>query len=104
MAKFDVYKNNNPASKETIPFLLDVQTDLLDDLATRVVIPLISAATMGKPAGQLNPKFTITKKAVILSTAELAGVPVSALGEKVRSLKTRRDEIIGAVDFLLTGF
>jgi toxin CcdB len=36
-------------------------------------------------------------------TAELAGVPNRALGEKVMSLKSRRDEIIAALDLLFTG-
>ncbi|CAA6816935.1 MAG: Unknown protein [uncultured Thiotrichaceae bacterium] len=40
MAQFDVYRNNNPASQEHIPYLLDVQSDLLDVLNTRVIVPL----------------------------------------------------------------
>jgi toxin CcdB len=41
---------------------------------------------------------------VFMSTAELAGVPISALGERVGSLKEQRSEIIAALDFLFTGF
>lgn len=40
MAQFDVYRNANPATRARIPYLLDVQLDLLDPLATRVVVPL----------------------------------------------------------------
>ncbi len=29
MAQFDVYKNTNPLTNETIPYLLDVQNDIL---------------------------------------------------------------------------
>ena len=39
-----------------------------------------------------------------MSTAELAGVTVHILGEKVCSLKEQRNEIIAALDFLFTGF
>ena len=38
MAQFDVYHNPNPATRKTIPYLLDVQADLLDAMATRVVV------------------------------------------------------------------
>lgn len=38
-----------------------------------------------------------------MSTAELAGIPVRACGEKVASLKSKRDEIIAALDLLITG-
>jgi toxin CcdB len=41
MARFDVYAN--PGSQAaTTPFLLDVQSDLLDGLDSRMVIPLRS--------------------------------------------------------------
>jgi len=104
MAQFDVYANPNPETKRIIPYLLDVQADILSNLATRVVVPLYSATAMGKAAQHLNPQFSIQRTAVILSTAELAGVPASILGNKVCSLKEHRSEIIAALDFLITGF
>lgn len=104
MAQFDVFENPNKATNQTIPYLLDVQSDLLDTLSTRVVIPLVSASAMGKAIKHLNPEFTIRNTAVFMSTAELAGVPVRSIGEKVDSLRGRRHEIISALDFLFTGF
>ena len=44
MTQFTVYRNKNPRSRATFPYLLDVQSDLLDGLQTRVVIPLTKAA------------------------------------------------------------
>jgi toxin CcdB len=41
---------------------------------------------------------------VILSTPELASISTENFGNKVCSLKHKREEIIGAVDFLVTGF
>ena len=38
MAQFDVYTNPNLATKRAIPYLLDIQTDLLNSLTTRVVL------------------------------------------------------------------
>lgn len=103
MAQFDVYLNPNPATRKAIPYLLDVQADLLDTLATRVVVPLVLAEEMGLAAQTLNPKFKIKNTTVIMSTAELAGVPVRSLGDKATSLKGKRDEIIAALDLLFTG-
>jgi len=34
-----------------------------------------------------------------MSTAELAGIPNRSLGDKVASLKSKRDEIIAELDF-----
>ena len=104
MAQFDVYENANPETTRYTPYLLDVQADLLSTLNTRVVIPLHSAAAMGKAATHLNPRFKIRRTTVVMSTAELAGVDIRVLGEKVGSLKEQRDQIIAALDFLFTGF
>lgn len=103
MEQFDVYRNSNPATSEVIPYLLDVQTDMLDALATRVVVPLVTSGAMGKSARRLNPEFEIGGILVIMSTAELAGVSVRSLGEKVFSLREKREEIIAALDLLFTG-
>ena len=104
MAQFDVYTNPNPVTKRVIPYLLDIQTDLLNNLTTRVVIPLYTVSAMGKPAKHLNPQFSVKRTTVIMSTAELAGIAVKSVGEKVCSLKDNRNEIIAAIDFLVTGF
>jgi len=101
MAQFDVYENINEKTKETIPYLLDIQNDILKNLSSRVVVPLIVSK---EAINILNPKFVINEIDVIMSTAELASVSIEILGSKVFSLKERRDEIIGAVDFLVTGF
>lgn len=103
MAQFDVCRNVNPASSRAIPYLLEVQSDLLGILSTRVVAPLVLAAEMGKAAQTLNPQFEIEDVAVVMSTVEIAGVPRGVLGEKVTSLQGRREEIIAALDLLFTG-
>ncbi|CAG0939963.1 Toxin CcdB [Gallionellaceae bacterium] len=103
MAQFDVYLNPNADTRSFIPYLLDVQADLLDVLATRVVAPLVLVEEMGPAAKHLNPQFKVKGVAVVMSTAELAGVSIRSLGDKVGSLNDRRDEIIAALDLLFTG-
>ena len=87
MGQFDVHENKNPETNQIIPYLLDIQSDLLASLTTRVVIPLIHKAAMGKVIKHLNPQFDIGQTTVCMSTSELAGVPVKYLGKKVASLK-----------------
>ena len=101
MPQFDVYKNKNPKTNQEIPFLLDIQNDILKSLSTRVVVPLVLDM---KPAKILNPIFEIETLTVTMSTAELAGISMDNLGAVVCSLKDKRDEIIAAVDFMITGF
>lgn len=102
MARFDVYRNSNKATRDEFPYLLDVQADLFADLRTRVVVPLMARTAVRAPMTRLNPVFTVDGKSVVMATTDIAGIPVSALGPKVGSLARHASTIIGAIDFLLT--
>jgi toxin CcdB len=60
MARFIVYDNSSDKNKST-PYLVDVQTDLLEGLSTGVVIPLRDAKQYKqvKLPQDLLPQFTI---------------------------------------------
>ncbi len=104
MPQFDVYRNPNPATRNRIPYLLDVQAGLLESLATRIVVPLCKPEVLaGKPAERLNPQFEIEGHKVVMLTQELAGVPRKLLGEPIRDLAAQRGPIIAALDFAFTG-
>ena len=105
MVQFDVHKNPNPASKRRIPYLLDVQTDLLGSLATRVVVPLAKPEVLGGMAARrLNPVFEVDGAPVVMLTPELAGVSSRVLGTRVANLADHRAEIIAALDLVFTGY
>ncbi len=103
MAQFDVYLNRNPETSSYIPYLLDVQAELLDVLATRVVVPLYTLDSMPKPVRHLHPVLEINGEKLVLSTAELAGISMKILGEAVCNVASHRDKIIAALDFVFTG-
>lgn len=104
MAQFDVYENEDPESKDAIPFLLDVQHDLHDSLATRTVVPLVLIFSAKQAVQKLCPRFDVEGRDVVMSTPEIAGYPVRDLRNKVTSLNDSRREILDAIDFLLNGF
>ena len=103
MQQFDIVENANPKSKRHVPYLLVLQAPLFDELATRVVAPLIPRKLFGKPMAHLTPLISVGDKQYVVSMAELAGVPLTALGPQVDSLIDERFEIISALDFLFTG-
>lgn len=49
MAQFAVYRNASSTNKAAVPYLLNVQSDLLEDLETRIVIPLYPASVLESP-------------------------------------------------------
>jgi toxin CcdB len=101
--RFDVCKNPDRRTAQAIPYVVVVQHDLFDDLATRLVIPLGRRKTVRKPLSGLNLEFEVLGERVVLLTTELAGVPRAALGPVVSSLAAHRAAILGAIDFLISG-
>ena len=104
MAQFDVCLNPNPDSSVAIPYLLELQSDLLESVHTSVVAPLALRPLRGQPAKYLNPEFEIESASVAMITEQIAGIPKHALGKKILSLASQRDQIMDAIDFLFRGF
>lgn len=105
MAQFVVHRNKNPRSRTAYPFLVNVQSDLFDEMQTRVVIPLTKlAALTKKPVSRLMPTVQFEGEAYILMTPQLAGIAVSDLGSAAGTLAAQRDTIVAALDFLISGF
>jgi toxin CcdB len=99
MAQFDIY----PGSGEGCDFLLDLQDNMLDELSTRVVAPLVAVDAVGPPMRILNPRVTIDDNPYILLTHLLAAISKSSLGKPVGSASSQRDEIVGSIDLIFTG-
>jgi toxin CcdB len=104
MAQFDVFVNVNRSTNALYAYLVDIQSNLLFDLRTTVVIPLTPAKDyVEKPIENLHPIFDISRQQYLLMTTLIAGIDRSSLGKKVFSLEESRDEIIASLDFMITG-
>ena len=87
-----------------MPYLLDVQSDLIADLSTRVVVPLCPASAMkGETLRTRTRVFESEDLHCVMMTQQLGGIPGKSLGAKVADLSPQRDEIIAALDLLITG-
>lgn len=105
MARFNVYVNPDHETVSVIPYLLDVQADLLGALPSVVVIPLAEmTAIEQRPIRRLNPQFEIEQRIVVALVQDLASVPRRLLKTSVTNLSPQRDEILTALDFLFSGF
>lgn len=102
MARFDVYR----FPSKSAPLVVDVQSDILGDLNSRVVIPLVpvtKAASEELP--RLKPRIEVGGKSYILMTTDMAALPKNRLGALVTNVEgAARDDISNALDFLFFGF
>jgi toxin CcdB len=98
--QFAVY----PMPRGRTGFIVDVQSRLLEDLATRVVIPLVPQAVAPRiPMKTLNPVLPFNGAAFVLMTQIMASIPVAEMGRSVGTLAVERDQIVRAIDALLSG-
>ena len=95
MARFDVYRMQGSDS-----FLIELQSDYLDWITTRVVAPLVPREHAPKQIKHLNPIFRIHGHDYVMITQSMAAVPTNALVEVATNLSTRQDEITHAVDMV----
>jgi len=103
MAQFDVYTNPNLESQQRIPYLLDIQADLLDNLSTRVLVPLYHQGNIIRLLQHLNPTVHVNDSPFIASVAELSAVSVHVLSNPVDNISHEHERIIAAIDLLMTG-
>ncbi len=101
--QFDVCKNPNPDTKAYAPWLLVLQSDMIETRSSCVVAPLVKVGNF-QPVQKLHPVVTIENNDYIISTAELAGISRQDIGPVVCSLQNQRDDIIAALDLLFLGF
>lgn len=104
MAQYDVYVNPNPRSREAVPFVVDVQSGLLNGLRTRLTMPLsrvgLNASNVSK---RLLPKFSIKGELLALYAHQASPLEARWLKGPVDSLATQAGEIRDALDAVLSG-
>lgn len=103
MSQFIVYANADTASKKQIPYLLDVQSDLLDTTGSRVVVPLITAERAGGVIERLMPRLQIGDKPLVMDTTQIMGIPRRMLGKPAADVSHERQVILAAIDMLTHG-
>ncbi|UNK43094.1 CcdB family protein [Luteimonas sp. S4-F44] len=103
MSQFCVYANADPASRHAVPCWLNVQSDLIDTVESRVVVPLIPPEQAGPLLTRLMPTLPVAATTMVMDTAQITSVPMQMLGPQVANLSGERLRIIEALDFLTYG-
>jgi toxin CcdB len=101
MARFDLFRL--PANQG---YVVDVQSDHASEkVMTRVVVPLVPVADIGKPIAGLNPVVRIGDCDYAFVVQSLATLTSREMGERAGSLLADHgDRFAYALDILLTGF
>ena len=102
--QFGVYDNPSARMRDVYPFVVDIQSDLLGALATRMVVPLaVTALRPGELPRRLCPVFAVNGKSLMLVTFEAAPLDKRLLKAEITSVRERSYDIISAMDAVLSG-
>jgi len=104
MAQFDVYTNPSKHTKKAYPYILDIQHELISDIATRMVVPLGDAKQLrNEELKGLTPKVEFEDKNLLILIPQISSIPSNILKGPVGTLAHIHDEIIAAIDLAITG-
>ncbi len=103
MSQFVAYANADAVSSKRIPCFLDVQSDLIETLGSRVVVPLVALERHGGVIEGLMPRLLVDETPLVMDTAQVMGVPLRMLGRQVADLSHERHAILAAIDMLTHG-
>jgi toxin CcdB len=104
MAQFDVYENPSVAQRGGFPYLVVLQSDLLNDLTTRLVMPL---CRFSGPASVLPRRLTasldVQGDTYYLAAYQCAALPAKVLKTAVTNVASQADVLRDALDAVLSG-
>lgn len=102
--QFDVYENPSPRMRDVYPYVVDVQSDLISGLATRMVMPLaITKLPRQELPGRLCPLIAVRGKPFMLVPFEAAPMDKRLLTTEIDSVRSQSHDIVAAVDAVLSG-
>ncbi len=104
MAQFDVYANPMVDQRGRIPFWLDLQSDHISQLDSRVIIPLRTLQSMAPRIEGLQPMVTVGKLKLCADVPAVASFPSRLLKNPQACIAAQRHELIAALDYLISGF
>ena len=68
MAQFDVYRHPVSELREAQPYLMELQSSIVNSPEARIVIPLARLTVGAKPMLNLNPELEVQGELLVLDT------------------------------------
>ncbi len=103
MPQYDVFANPSRSAAEGIPYVVVIQSDLLDALATRLTMPLAVFTTGAKVPIALCPVITVKGKRFHALAHYAAPLPVKELRRPVDNVAAQASALVSAMDAVLSG-
>ena len=103
MAQYDVFANPSSSATAGIPYVVVIQIDLLDALATRLTLPLAVLDFVGKVPTALCPVITVKGQRLHALAHYAAPLPAKFLRRPVDNVAAQASALVSAMDAVLSG-
>ena len=103
MAQYDVFANPSSSAATGIPYVVVIQSDLLDALATRLTMPLAVLDYMGKVPTALCPVVLVKGQRLHALAHYAAPLPTKLLRRPVDNVAGQAAALVSALDTVLSG-
>jgi toxin CcdB len=104
VAQYDVYPNPSAASRDVVPYIVDIQSRLLSQAATRLTVPLRKAsATHATLPRRLVPRVSVLGQAYVVYAHQAAPVESRLLKKAVASVAAQAADFVDAIDAVISG-
>lgn len=103
MAQYDVFTNPSRSANEGIPYVVVVQSDLLDALATRLTLPLAVLDVATKVPVALCPVIMVKGQRLHALAHYAAPLPARLLRRPVANVAAQASALVSALDAVLSG-
>jgi toxin CcdB len=103
VAQYDVFLNPSRSASEGIPYVVVVQSDLLDALSTRLTMPLAVLDVAGKVPTMLCPVVTVKGQRLHALAHYAAPLPAKLLRKPVDNVAMQASALVAAMDAVLSG-
>tara|TARA_R110001592_G_scaffold138511_5_gene357725 strand:- start:28695 stop:29012 length:318 start_codon:yes stop_codon:yes gene_type:complete len=104
MAQFDVYVNPSKTSKKYFPYVIDIQSNFISDIDTRIVIPIARTKFFNNEVmKRLTISIEYENEDLFLMTPQISSMNRSLLKKPIGSLSHLHQEILDSLDFAISG-
>jgi toxin CcdB len=103
MAQYDVFPNPSSSAAAGIPYVVVIQSDLLDALATRLTVPLAVLDAGTKVPTALCPLIIVNGLRLHALAHFAAPLPAKVLKRPVDNVAAQASALVSAMDAVLSG-
>lgn len=103
MAQYDVFANPSSSASAGIPYVVVIQSDLLDALPTRLTMPLAVFDAATRVPTALCPVVTVKGRRLHALAHYAAPLPAKVLRRPIGNVAAQASALVSAMDTVLSG-